>query len=140
MKMFISWIWWVLWSKVWKCQQLVLVYGYHRSFQILKIGHLNVSISHLKCQKYHLISVSKLSKFTQEILHTWIFLYFSLHPLLNQKPKRRKFDTFSTFFKEICHKLWRLNNFDKMKWFEEKKVLNSVLFMIFWLSLKSGRR
>ena len=131
----ISWIWWVVWSGVWKCQQLVLSSKYWNNFLVLKIGHLDMYILHSKCEKFPTIFVSFKIYSKDSILLDFPSTLVCTH-FFNQNQKR---GNLSFFPNEIWPKLWKLIGSDKTEWFFEEKISNSDFFSWF-MDSKSGCR
>ena len=130
MKISISWIWWVVWSGVWKCRQLVLSYIYCHpffGFQNWACGSVHFALS----KKFHKIYISCQNLLLPEFSFTFACTHF-----LNQKPKGRRFQNFPTFFNEICPKLCNLVTFDKIEWFLKKEFTKSIFFHDLWIEFK----
>ena len=136
MIIFISWIWWVVWSGVWKCQQLVLSTKYWNLFLVLKIGHLDVYILHSKCEKFPTIFVS-CQNLLKRFNLTWFSLYFGLHPLFEPETKKEGIYQFYPLF-SMKYVLNYENSLVTIKQndFLKKKLVTLIVFHDLWIEFK----
>ena len=134
MKISIIWIWWGVWSGVWKFDSLFSAINIANLLLAFKIWDVDMSIW-----------TKKLKNSKQYIQVVKIYSYLNF-PLLLLAPtfwtrnqKGGNFKIFPLFFNEICPKLCNLISFDEIEWVLEKKFTKSNFFHDLWIEFKMTR-